>query len=572
MSPAAFGEGAEALHDLPQTLGGMLRRTARLFPDRPAHMEANGSEYVTLSFSGLYHRVYQVAGALRALGLRSGDRLALLGENGSAWAQVDWAAQTLGLVTVPIYPTLTPAQARYIASDSGCKAAVVGSGALGAKLQGVPGLRVASFADLDHLASESTLEREAWEAGIESPGGEAPATIIYTSGTTGEPKGAVLPHRAFVSLAYAAPKSLPVDEHDVFLSYLPLSHVYERMAGHVLPMAIGACVAYSGGAAKLASDLIAVRPTIFLAVPRLLEAIQGRIVDAIRKQPWHRRVMFRWALDQGAKKSQGQLAPFAGLLDRLVGEKIRARTGGRMRFFVSGGAALPAHVAHFYLAFRLTVLQGYGLTETCGANCVNHPDRNDPSTVGEPLEGVEIRIASDGEILIRGQCVMKEYYHLPEATAAAIDAEGWFHTGDIGEMVGRRLKITDRKKDILVLGNGKNVAPQPIENKLRESEWIAEAVLFGDGMEQVVALIVPDATHYETLKTEAGGDAKPLRELVQEHIKQVNSELADYERVRRFDLLETPFSIESGELTPTLKVRRKVVAERYADRIAALTR
>jgi long-chain acyl-CoA synthetase len=572
MSPAIAGQGAETSRDLPQTLGGMLRRTAQLYPDRPAHMEAHGSEYVSLSFSELYRRVYQVARALHALGLRSGDRLALLGENSSAWAQVDWAAQSLGLVTVPIYPTLTPAQARYIASDSGCKAAIVGSEALGTKLEDLPELRVVTFEELDHLVSESTLEREAWEAGIEGPGGEAPATIIYTSGTTGEPKGAVLPHRAFVSLAYAAPKSLPVNEHDVFLSYLPLSHVYERMAGHVLPMAIGACVAYSGGAAKLASDLIAVRPTIFLAVPRLLEAIQGRILDAIRKQPWPRRAMFHWALDQGTKRSQARFAPFAGILDRIVGEKIRARTGGRMRFFVSGGAALPAHVAQFYLAFRLTVLQGYGLTETCGANCVNHPDRNDPSTVGEPLEGVEIRIASDGEILIRGQCVMKEYYHLPDATAAAIDSEGWFHTGDIGEMVGGKLKITDRKKDILVLGNGKNVAPQPIENRLRESEWIAEAVLFGDGMEQVVALIVPDLARYEALKEEVGGDARGIRELVQEHIKHVNSELADYERVRRFDLLETPFSIESGELTPTLKVRRKVVAERYADRIAALTR
>lgn len=572
MSPAVVGDRGDASSELPVTLGGMFRRTARLFPNRPAHMEDRGAGYEVLSFSELYERVYLVARALHALGLRTGDRVALLGENCSAWAQTDWAAQTLGLVSVPIYPTLTPPQAQFIATDSGCKAAVVASEALAKKLAGTPGLRIVTFHDLDHLASESTLTKEAWEEGIGTQKGEDPATIIYTSGTTGNPKGAVLPHRAFVSLAYAAPKSLPVSEEDVFLSYLPLSHVYERMAGHVLPMAIGACVAYSGGAAKLASDMLAVRPTIFLAVPRLLEAIQARILDTMQKQPWLRRTLFYWALDQGLKRSQGRFAPFAGPLDRLVGTKIRARTGGRMRFFVSGGAALPEHVARFYLAFRLTVLQGYGLTETCGANCVNHPERNDPSTVGEPLEGVEIRIASDGEILIRGQCVMKEYYHLPEVTAEAIDAEGWFHTGDIGEMVGSRLKITDRKKDILVLGNGKNVAPQPIENKLRESEWIAEAVLFGDGMEQVVALIVPDQARYDALKAEAGADAPPMRELVQEHIKRVNAELADYERVRRFELLDAPFSIESGELTPTLKVRRKVVAERYADRIASMAR
>jgi long-chain acyl-CoA synthetase len=264
-----------------------------------------------------------------------------------------------------------------------------------------------------------------------------------------------------------------------------------------------------------------------------------------------------------------------------VGKKIRERMGGRIRFFVSGGAALPPHVAEFYMAFRLLILQGYGLTETTAATSVNHPDRSKYWTVGEPLTGVEVKIAEDGEILVRGNSVMLGYHNLPEATSQAIDSEGWFHTGDIGEWEDAHLKITDRKKDLLVLGNGKNVAPQPIENKLKESALIAEAVLFGDGSEYVYALIVPNG---EALKGRFSDAGTPLpegekwagdtmaRELVKAEVDAINKTLADFEKVKKWALIDAQFSVETGELTPTLKVKRKVIKERYADTLKTLER
>jgi long-chain acyl-CoA synthetase len=277
------------------------------------------------------------------------------------------------------------------------------------------------------------------------------------------------------------------------------------------------------------------------------------------------------------KRAQGAFAPFAGLLDKIVGKKIRERTGGRMRFFVSGGAALPPHVAEFYMAFNLTVLQGYGLTETTAATCINHPYRNRYWTVGEPLPGVEVSIASDGEILVRGPSVMLGYYHLPEETAKAIDADGWFHTGDIGEFEDKHLKITDRKKDILVLANGKNIAPQPIENKLKESAYIAEAVLFGDGNEYVYGLIIPNLERLREEFPEAGDDEalvknEQVRAKIKAEIDQVNRTLADFEKVKKHALLNAAFSVETGELTPSMKVKRKVVREKHADLIRSLER
>ena len=306
-----------------------------------------------------------------------------------------------------------------------------------------------------------------------------------------------------------------------------------------------------------------------------------KILDGVKKQPPLRQKLFRLALSQGTARAHGKFAPLAGVMDGLVGAKIRERTGGRIRFFVSGGAALPRHVADFYHAFGLTVLQGYGLTETTAATCVNHPDpaRNKPHTVGEPLPGVEVGLAADGEILVRGPSRMLGYYHLPEATAEAIDSEGWFHTGDIGEWEGPCLKITDRKKDILVLANGKNVAPQPIENLLRESPLIGEVVLFGDGHEYVYALVIPNferlraalgATDAETDSHLAGrADA---RALVKAEIDRVNQGLADFEKVKRHAVLAATFSIETGELTPSLKVKRKVVREKFKDVLVGLER
>lgn len=563
----------------------MLLQSCEQWADRDAVIVHRDGSWKHIAYRDHLDHVRRYASALQGVNLGKGDRLVLMSENCYEWAIADWAAQTLGVVTVPIYPTLPPDQAQYIARDCGAKIALVGSEQLAEKLRDLADLEliglkpVKGLPELIDLAGE--IDEQAWREGVARIEPEDLATIIYTSGTTGNPKGAMLPHRAFTSLCHGIRETLPVDENDLFLSFLPLSHVYERFAGHVLPVSVGACIAYSRSVATLAADIEAVKPTIMLCVPRFLEAIRSRIIDGVAKQPKLRQKLFWWALSQGIRRNEGKFAPFAGILDKLVGAKIRQRMGGRIRFFVSGGAALPRHVSDFYNAFRIKLVQGYGLTETCAASSFNHPDDNSPDTVGEPIHGVNFKIAPDGEILISGPSVMLGYYNLPEATKEAIDEEGWFHTGDIGEWVGKKIKITDRKKDLLVLGNGKNVAPQPIENKLRESLYIGEAVLFGDGMEYVCALIVPDFDQLRRYVAQHGSptknDADILEDevvvkLYKEEIDRINKGLADFERVKRYALLGNPFSIEGGELTPSMKVRRKVVREKYAAVLEGLKR
>ncbi|MEA2554099.1 MAG: long-chain acyl-CoA synthetase, partial [Fimbriimonadaceae bacterium] len=421
------------------------------------------------------------------------------------------------------------------------------------------------------------ISQQQWETAFDQIQGEDIATIIYTSGTTGEPKGAMLKHEGYTFLCASVVKTLPIDENDTFLCFLPMSHVYERFAGQVLPISCGACIAYAKSLASLASDILTVRPTIMLCVPRFLEATREKIVDATKKQPPAKQKLFDLALAQGVKHAQGKFAPLYPLANALVGKQIREKMGGRIRFFVSGGAALPPHVAEFYMAFGLKVLQGYGLTETTAGSSFNHPDRSKYWTVGEPLEGVEFKFASDGEILIRGKSVMKGYWNKPQETAEAIDAEGWFHTGDIGEMEGQYVRITDRKKDLLVLANGKNIAPQPIESKLKASPLIAEAVVLGDGLEHCIALITPNLDHLRAaLNTDEKDSAKLIqmpgaKPLIKAEIDKVNKTLAGFEMVKKFALLDKAFTIESGELTPSLKVKRKVVKERYKDLIASIS-
>ncbi|MBS1707469.1 MAG: long-chain fatty acid--CoA ligase [Armatimonadetes bacterium] len=567
-----------------QSLGDMLRHRCQEFADRTSHLvTAKGGDHAT-TYRELYEKVFQYARALDALGLQKGDRLVILGESCFEWALADWAALSMGVVTVPIYPTLPPDQASYIADDCGAKACVLLESRLAAKLpgrspvylrpnEGEPGLLA--------LAEKSAMDKAAWEARIDAVEPDDTATFIYTSGTTGQPKGAVLSHRNFVFLCENIKASLPVDETDTFLVFLPLSHVYERFAGHILPISVGARIVYAGSLASLAGDMVKYEPTVMLCVPRFLENMKGRILDSVEKQKPIQKWLFNVALAQGVAKAQGKSAPLFALTDAVVGKKIRARTGGHIKFFVSGGAALPTHVAEFYMAFGLLVLQGYGLTETTAASSLNHPDRSRYWTVGEPIKGVEFQLAADGEILIRGDSVMSGYHNLPQATAEAIDAEGWFHTGDIGEWEDGRLKITDRKKDLLVLGNGKNVAPQAVENALKESPYINEVVLFGDGMEYCCALVVPD---FDRLKTWLGQHSlkaadlaeavrlPEVKDLIKGEVDKANKKLADFEKVKKHVLVGKAFSVESGELTPSLKVRRKVVKEMYADDIKSMQR
>ena len=568
-----------------KTLPDLLRRSAYQWTGRPAMLIRKGHNFEPLSYSGLYETARKYASALRAVGLKKGDRVAILSENCPEWAFADWGAQSLGVTVVPIYPTLPADQVEYIVRDSGAALVLAGDKTQAEKMKCCDGVRTVMLHGDDSLQSMANnsaqeIPKSDWEKAFDAIDPEDVATIIYTSGTTGEPKGAMLPHRAYTFLCASAVQTLPINENDIFLSFLPMSHVYERFAGQVLPLSCGACIAYAKSLASLPSDMLSVKPTVMLCVPRFLEATQDRIMDASKKEPASKQKLFKLALEQGVKHAQGKFAPLYPITNALVGKKIRERVGGRMRFFVSGGAALAPHVAEFYMAFGLRVLQGYGLTETTAASCVNHPQRSKYWTVGEPLAGVEVRIAEDGEILIRGQSVMKGYWNKPKETAEAIDSEGWFHTGDIGEWEGECLKITDRKKDLLVLVNGKNIAPQKIEGQLKESPLISEAVVLGDGLEHCIALIVPNFSHVREALLEKGIDEKDdtvlaklseTRALIKGDIDKTNKTLATFEMVKKFEILDHGFTIDSGELTPSLKVKRKVVKERYKDLIAKMS-
>lgn len=562
-----------------QSLGAMLRGSCQKFADRTAMMVPMKENFDEIKYRDLYTKVRDYAGVIDSLGLVKGDRLALLSDNCVEWALVDWACQTLGIIVVPIYPTLPADQAQYIVQDCGAKVAVAGDAAQAKKLEGMVGVSIRLLkgeGSIAHLsdAKSHAIDPSRWEQAIDSTTLDDIATIIYTSGTTGLPKGAMLAHRGFMSLFETIPQQFPVSEKDRFLCFLPMSHVFERTDGQFLPISLGATIIYAKNLMTLANDIQKGKPTVMLVVPRFLESMMDKILDGLKKQKPIQQKIFRLGLSQGAKRFRGEFAPLFWLTDKLVGEKIRARLGGQLRLFAAGGAALPAHVAEFYGAFKLPVLQGYGLTETYSGVCINHPDRNRYDTVGQVFPGVELKIADDGEILFKGDARMVGYWNLPEETAKAIDAEGWFHTGDIGEYKDGFLKITDRKKDLLVLGNGKNVAPQPIENKLRSSPFIQEAVVLGDGMDYCVGLVIPNAeavkTHLSLKDLGKPSENAEVKALVKSEIDRINKTMANFEMVKKHAILDQPFTIESGELTPTLKVKRKVVKERYGNLIDGL--
>ena len=561
------------------TIPAILRESCRTNAalNAMAMVGKDGEVHFT-TYAQLWERIRCYAGALRGLGLQRGDKICILSENCPEWSETDFGGQTLGVVVVPIYPTLPADQAQYIVKD--CQAKLVEANGPNQidKVKDLPGVRVIPMfgeGSITELASSSTIGDKEWNPLIDSIGPEDVATIIYTSGTTGLPKGAMLPHRAFDWIVKAVLKTVPFSNKDTFLSFLPISHVFERVNGQFLALAIGVCIGSTRSLASVANDFQKIQPTVMLTVPRFLDSMRDRILDGVAKQKPIQQKLFRLALAQGTKKFKGEFAPLFPITNKLVGPKIRARLGGRFRFFVSGGAALPAQVAEFYGAFGIPILQGFGLTETCSGVVLNPLDRSKYWTVGEVFPGMECRIAEDGEILLRGPAIMLGYWNLPEETAAAIDTEGWFHTGDIGAWEGTYLKITDRKKDLIVLGNGKNVAPQPIENKLRTSHYIEEAVVLGDGMDSCIALIVPAASAIRNdlkVPEETPLQNNPqVKALIKSEVDKINKTLAGFEMIKRHAILPRSFSIDEGELTPSMKVKRKVIKEKYASLISEIS-
>lgn len=544
-----------------------------------------------------------LAEALKGLGVRAGTRVMLLSENRPEWLVVDLAVQSLRAITVPVYGTLTAEQITFQARDSGAAVAVADVPAQMSKLVQVR----EACPDLKHLIQiEGRPERgvrllDNLAIGVEVSAAVErfwrranrvretdPLTIIYTSGTTGEPKGTLLTHRNVVQNVLAAAPRVPVGPEDLALEFLPLSHVLERMLSYVY-MYRATRRAYCS--VLHVADLIAdIAPTVLCGVPRFFEKVHDSIVARATTGAVNRAV-FTWAVEVGLQAARLRLAgkPLPGALavqeqlaDRLVFQKIRAGLGGRLRVCVSGGAPLRLDIAEFFHAVGIPVVEGYGLTETSPVIAVNGlaPGTIRLGTVGRPLPNVEVRLAEDGEILVRGPSVMQGYWNNPAATAEVIDSDGYFHTGDIGEIDDDGfLLITDRKKELIVTAGGKNVAPAPIEAELKKSPLIEQAVLIGDGRPYIVALLSPGREALEVWAGERGIAWSTWGELVEhprvqaavgEVVDRVNGRLARYETIKRFTVVATPFTIDGGQLTPTLKVKRRVVERQFAREIERL--
>jgi long-chain acyl-CoA synthetase len=566
--------------------------------------KVNGA-YQPISHDVLATRVRHVALGMRALGIERGARVGILSENRPEWAIADYACLTTGLIDVPVYPTLPPEQTAYILKDAGVVALFVSTDVQAAKVaavrQQLPALRHVigfgdrtwpgvdmTFASLEErgAATETAAAIERYRAEAKAVQPDDLATLIYTSGTTGEPKGVMLTHDNFYSNVAACSDILPF-RNDVALSFLPLSHVFERM-GDYLMMACGVSIAYAESIDTVPANMQEVRPTVMMSVPRLYEKMYARVLEnalaggAVKKRIffWARRVADRWADETLAGRAPGGMLAFAyRVAQKLVFSKLKARTGGRMRYFVSGGAPLAPTINKFFYAAGLTILEGYGLTESSPVIAVNTPKDFRIGTVGKPIPGVEVMIAPDGEILTRGPHVMKGYYNKPDATREAIDAEGWLHTGDIGELRDGFLAITDRKKDIIVTAGGKNIAPQPIENMIKTNKYVSQAVVLGDKRKFPVVLIVPNFEQLEKwakLKNLLWTDRRQLLNLplvqakMDKEVLRKLTGLASFETPKKVGLLESDFTIESGELTPSHKVKRRVIEKRYAARIDRL--
>ena len=544
----------------------------------------------------------KAAGGLSALGLERGDRAGIMSPNRLEWAVADLGCLCAGIVDVPIYPTLTASQVAYILKDSGAKLVFVPDADHLAKIvearQGCPQeVKVVVFDPPQELPAGVTTWSDFLEDGVGAA--RAPdvfraealkaspddlATVLYTSGTTGDPKGVMLTHGNVGSNVDAAGKALHIGADDVTVSFLPLSHIFQRMVDYLF-LASGCTIVHARAMLTAIDDMKAVRPTVAVAVPRVYEKIHSAIMDArgLKKKvvDWAVGVADRTEdLRLAGREATGLLALQYALADRLVYRKVRAAVGGRMRFFVSGSAPLSPALARFFDSIGLTILEGYGLTETSPVTNVNTEHHFRIGTVGKAVPGTEIRIAEDGEILVRGPQIMRGYYNRPEDTAKALEPDGWFHTGDIGEIDDDGfLRITDRKKDLIVTAGGKNVAPQPIENRLTDNPFVEQAVVVGDRRRFVSVLVVPAFQVLEAWATERGitwpdrkgllKDDRVLRHMEAEVAKELRG-MASFETPKKIALLEEEFTIGNGALTPTFKVKRKVVQERFKEVIDAM--
>ena len=580
-----------------ETLSQLFINTIRSYPKDNLLMHKEEGKYVSLSSRDVWDRVRFLSLGLRVLGLQPRDKLIILSENCPDWVMTDFAALCAGATTVPIYPTLMPEQIKYIIDNSDAKVVVCSTRELWRKVETVrKDLTKVTHAILfEDAAPEGVLTLAGIIAkgkAVAGRGGDdfektalgihpdEVASIIYTSGTTGIPKGVMLSHANIVHNIKSLRAIVEFKDTDVILSFLPLSHILERMCTFAF-LYVGATIAYAESIETVGENLVEARPTIMVSVPRLFDKIYARVIDQVLAGSALKKKIFFWAVRVGKKRGQmklrgepvtGGLKFRYGVAQKLVFSKILAKTGGRVRFFVSGGAPLSKDIAEFFYAAGLTVIEGYGLTETSPVIACNTIEGVKFGTVGRPVPGVEVKIAPDGEILTRGPNLMKGYYK-KEAETREVLVDGWLHTRDIGTLDDEGfLAITDRKKDLIITAGGKNVAPQPIENLLKTSSYIANAVVVGGNRKFISALIVPNFDKLEAYAR--AGDIpfgnrvelvgrEEIRNFLLAEVNRCTPNLAPYERVKKIALLDREFEIDAGEITPTLKVRRSIVEQKY---------
>jgi long-chain acyl-CoA synthetase len=583
----------------------MLRQNAARFDTRPAIKFRKQGHWVTLSYSQFYDRALMVARGLRKLHIKPGDRVAILSENRAGWVIADMGIQCAAAVTVPIYATNTPEQIEYVLNHSEAKLVFISTKAQYRKLLkiksaiphlhlvvsferflGEPSPPLTTFYQLSEIDDPILDEERAELDGIiDAIDPETMMTLIYTSGTTGIPKGVMLSHRNILYDVHHTIKKTRVLAHDeVFLSFLPLSHVLERTVGYYLPLTLGGEIAFADSIEKIAENMVELQPTMMVCVPRLFEKIYSRIFENVHQLTLFKRKLFRNALSIGSryvrakyfdKKIPLWLKFQYAVADRVIFSKMRQRFGGNMRFSCCGGAPLDPTINEFFWIIGIPILEGYGLTETSPVVCNNNFEDMHFGSVGTALDSTEIAIAEDGEVLIRGPQVMLGYYKEPEQTEEAL-VDGWFKTGDIGRLEGRFLYITDRKKELIITAGGKNIAPQPLENLLKRDKYISQAFVYGDRKPYLTALLVPTIERLLEFALENKINYHDLEDLVvhepvvklyEDRLAEINSQLAPYETIKNFVLLPRDFTIDAGELTPTLKFKRKVIVEHYKEKI-----
>ncbi len=553
------------VHTIPELLQAAFERNQK----SDAFLVRRNGRWEPVAMATVLARADAIRAALKARGIASGDRVAILSESRLEWALADMAILTLGAVTVPIYPTLPANQIAPLLADAGCVGVFVSNRDQKIKIETgravTPEIRWIWCFDEEPLPGPGAAGAGAPTAADTMIGPDTLASIIYTSGTTGTPKGVMLTHGNLTAEACLALQAMSITRRDSYLSFLPLSHVLERCSGLYTMLLAGSTVAYAESPDRMAVNLMEVRPTILLAVPRFYEKLLEKATQVSEAMGFPRANLSRWGRSVAMKwaelKDAHQPVPaWLGLQHALAGflvyARLKSRLGGRLRLRVSGGAALHRETALFFYGAGMPIFEGYGLTETSSAISVNRFESYRIGTVGPAFDGIQIKIAPDSEVLIRGPVVMKGYWNRPKETAEAL-VDGWFHTGDIGVVdPDGHLRITDRKKDLIATSGGKKVAPQLIEDALKSSPKIQEAIVLGEGHKFIAALIVPKNG--------------VTRDEVSAEVDRVNSGLAQFERVRRFELIPDDLSVENGALTPSLKVKRRVVAERHQDLIARL--